>query len=63
MSDFCPRCKQKLSTEPRRICNECKEPIGKNHKWFFKTEKDTTFIVHRNCSEPEKYLKKELSNE
>ena len=50
---ICDRCKQGIKV--KRICNNCKAQVGTHHKWFFKTEKDKTFIVHRNCGRPEEY--------
>lgn len=33
---------------PKRICNECKKPMRKHHKYFF----DGGTVRHRDCEKP-----------
>lgn len=52
MTEHCPTCLRPLTSEGRRICADCKKPIGRNDKFVFKD----SVVVHRHCDAPTTYL-------
>ncbi len=62
MITICPNCCHQFDTSQvksgKRICSECKKPIGRHDKWFFRPDGR---IQHRHCDDPEQYVKKSIN--
>lgn len=53
--DVCPTCRRPFGTKARRVCDVCKKPILRHHKWTFEGSR----VRHRFCEDPEAYQRKE----
>jgi hypothetical protein len=51
---FCPTCGSRLKAVATKICAECGSKILMRHKYVFCSDGR---VRHRNCADPEAYLK------
>lgn len=51
----CLMCGHPIKVEARRVCFDCRSPIGNHHKWMWVERAGVPTCVHRHCDEPTSY--------
>lgn len=49
----CPQCKHGFEhVASKRVCFDCKQPIGRHDKWTLKVRSGVATPCHRDCKHP-----------
>lgn len=53
----CPHCHQPMPTPAKvvRTCFDCRQPVGRHHKWTWAQRDGVLTLVHRHCDNPTSY--------